>query len=556
MQSPLRPPRLRLCQWPYQCHCALPLFIAALAVSTALAQAPKDAPSPPTDPTSALEFLGSYAAPSAVLATETSHTSAHPPSPSADRRLRQLGGAAVLPPWPADFAWPPEAIAAACDQYGQEPAGKTSSVDDHTWMQQARAADVALRAERFGDAAAADDLILKQRPACAPVAWNRAVARAYSRAPTALPDLVAAAPGAPATAAGRLLIGLERLANGELDAARSDLAIPLNSTDGGQRRTVRERDSLWAQAMWARVSSDGAKSRQILERLSALEPDSAPVWFALGNSALEEARADSRRLTEVAPDSAWNRRLESEALAARYPLLARKVWPGDQSPDDRRTSGSTGADGADSPEQLYVGARAALQTAETAFRNASRSPRFNAELHALRALAAEQQNDEAAALQEYRAGLADDPGSAVLHAGLGHCYRERSEFDAARRELTEALRLDSTNALAAFELGDVSERLGQPDRALDLLDRALELDPALLIARWSRGKAYLALGDSQRALADLEAAAPVDTTGELQWQLARLYRKLGRTELAEAAEQRSQEQRSAQSTKAKAESDQ
>ncbi len=508
-----------------------------------------------------------------MLATETSHTSAHPPSPSADRRLRQLGGAAVLPPWPADFAWSPESIEAACspapassspaDQSASDRAPRPRSPDDHKWIDQVLKADQALRAERFEDAATAYDLVLNQRPACSPVAWNRALAKAYARVPTALPDLVAARPDAPTTATGHLVLGLENLANGELDAARSDLAPWLSSSDSGQRPAIRERDLLWAQVMWARAARDPAKARQILQHLSALEPNSAAVWFALGNSALEEAREGSRRLAELAPDSAWNRRLESAALAARYPLLAQKLWPGEQAAGDRRTGGSTAVNGSDaaavgpnSPEQLYLGARAALETAETAFHNASRSPRFNAELRALRALAAEQQDDEAAALREYRAGLAEDPASAVLHAGLGHCYRERSELDNARRELAEALRLDSTNALVTFELGDVSERLGQPQRAVDLLNRALELDPTLLVAQWSRAKAYLTLGDTERALADLQASAPIDTTGELQWQLARLYRKLGRTNLAELAEQRSEEQRRTQSSKSGAQSNQ
>jgi tetratricopeptide (TPR) repeat protein len=100
--------------------------------------------------------------------------------------------------------------------------------------------------------------------------------------------------------------------------------------------------------------------------------------------------------------------------------------------------------------------------------------------------------------------------------------------------------------VVAFELGDVYLRLAQPDRALELLNRALELDAGLLLARWSRGKAYLALGDTQRALADLEAAAPVDTTGDLQFQLARLYQKLGRPDLAQQAQKRSEEQRKTQ----------
>jgi tetratricopeptide (TPR) repeat protein len=174
-------------------------------------------------------------------------------------------------------------------------------------------------------------------------------------------------------------------------------------------------------------------------------------------------------------------------------------------------------------------------------------------MHGLKALAAEQQNDEAAAFRESRAGLAEDPSSALLHAGLGHLYRERSQFDNAKSELTKAWGLDPSDPVVTFELGDVCLRLGDAVGSLDLLNRALELDPALLVARWSRGKAYSALGDDERAVDDLTAAAPIDTTGELQWQLARAYHRLGRTELEHVAEQRSEEQRRKHESPAKAE---
>jgi tetratricopeptide (TPR) repeat protein len=180
---------------------------------------------------------------------------------------------------------------------------------------------------------------------------------------------------------------------------------------------------------------------------------------------------------------------------------------------------------------------------QSAYARAALSPTYNAQLRALRALAAEQEHDEAAAIGEYRVGLAENPRSALLHAGLGHLYRARSDLELARVELSEASRLDPSDPVVAFELGDVYLRLTQPNRALELLNRALELDAGLLLARWSRGKAYLALGDTERARADLEAAAPVDTTGDLQFQLARLYQKLGRPDLAQQAQKHSEEQR-------------
>lgn len=424
--------------------------------SPSAAETKQQVPEPQTDLTSALEFLGSLSAPSAIAASETGHTSAHLPSVAADRRLLEIEGALdALPTWPAD---------------GPQTTGK-----------------------------------------------------------------------------------------GQLAA------------------------ELWAQVRLAQLSGHPGQARTWLSHLLVLFPDSAALWFQLGGVALEEARADSRRLAEIAPESSWNRLLEAEALAERYPELARsrskenrsqKSEVGSQneeasedSPVDdlgvpaASTSTAMGnglrtADHGqplakdqgqrtrnDSPKVLYQRAHQALDLSKEAYRRASESPHFDARLHALRALAAEEEHDDEAAIREYQTGLARHPESAILHAGLGHFYRFRSDLRAARRELEQAWRFDSSDPLVGFELGDVYERLGRSQEALKLLNQALEFDPALTLARWSRAKAYLALGDNEHALQDLLAAAPTDDTGEVQWQLARLYQKLGQSDLARQAEQRSEEQK-------------
>jgi tetratricopeptide (TPR) repeat protein len=299
--------------------------------------------------------------------------------------------------------------------------------------------------------------------------------------------------------------------------------------------------------MLAQASGETVKARQELEHLSRLEADCPTVWFALAGAALEEARAASRRLSEIAPESEWDRRLQAEAVAARYPALAQSLWPGNLRAGLENAGGAFAPNSnwkaGESPESLYQQAHAALQLSQDAYGRVSQSAQFSAYLRALKALASEQEGDEAAAIHEYQEGLAQNPGSAILHAGLGHLYRQRMDLQAAEPELERAWKLDPTDAVIAFELGDVYQRLGRPQPALQVLNEALRLDPQFLLARWSRGKAYLAMGDSERALADLEAAAPADTSGGLQFQLARLYRKLGRSDLADLAEKRSEEQR-------------
>jgi tetratricopeptide (TPR) repeat protein len=460
-----------------------------------------------------------------------------------------------------DFLWPAKSLQAECSAAGAAEAGSL--------FREVQQAESAFNESRFGKAAAIFNEILKAQSTCAPAQWNRAVARAYAGFPSALTDLLSTLSNAPQAASGRLFLGLQRLAGGDADEARKDLLPLVHEKVSG----LPERDWAWGRALLAWSSGAPAEAREWLSRLLVSESETPAVWFAMGGVALEEARENSRRLDELAPESIWNRKLESEALAVRYPSLAQRVMAKGATSADAGTipppsaameanakassaeenirGGAENPEAAlqklmaspDSPEVFYLRARAALRLSQSAYARAALSPTYNAQLRALRALAAEQEHDEAAAIREYRVGLGENPDSALLHAGLGHLYRARSDLELARVELSAASRLDPTDPVVAFELGDVYLRLAQPDRALELLNRALELDAGLLLARWSRGKAYLALGDTERALADLEAAAPVDTTGDLQFQLARLYQKLGRPDLAQQAQKRSEEQR-------------
>jgi Tfp pilus assembly protein PilF len=314
------------------------------------------------------------------------------------------------------------------------------------------------------------------------------------------------------------------------------------------------------------VPADPAEARrQLVQTLSATN-QSPDAWFRAATAALGAARADSRKLAEIAPSGDWNRRFQAEALAARYPLIARSLWssakPADPSRSERATPGVIPAaeqlspsalsrwrdeladlnSAAESPETLYRRARLLVEISGAAYKLAAASPALDARLFALQALAAEEENDEGAALEEYRAGLAKYPQSGLLHAGLGHLYRERNQLEAARAELTAAGRQLPSDPLVAFDLGDVELRMGEPTLALEMLNHALDLDSSLLVARWSRGRAYTALGgqdNDQRALEDLEAAVTCDSSGVLQWQLGQLYAKLGRNQEAREAEQKS-----------------
>jgi tetratricopeptide (TPR) repeat protein len=527
-----------------------------------------------TESNKALKFLGSYSAPSAIAATETGHVSAHPPSPPIGQRLRRIEtGPTLLPPWPLDLAWTAGELSAACG--GPDISNKF------------QLAQQTLEKHSYKLAASIYEEVARGSALCLPLSWNLALTRAYGRRPEALDELASTLPHAASPPAGQMALVLVRLASGDATISRADFDVPgslsgetstntkeKDATPGEARHQpsprmtlptgLRERDALWARAIlsWASDQLSGAR-----ECLTSLEPDAAAVWFALGGVALDEARESSRRLAESAPEGSWNRRLESEAVEFRYPDLARSILAKEAKPESSKqvkpnekemptgASGSSVDDNqpelelqrleslAESPPVLYRRVRTALLLSEFAYGRASDSPLFSTYLYAIRALAAEEESDEPAAEREYRAGLAENPESAALHAGLGHLLRQQRLLDAARDELAKAVALDPSDPVATFELGDVFQRQGDHVHASVLLSRALEIDPGLLVARWSRAKAYAALGDDREAISDLEASASADSTGELQWQLARLYRNIGRDDLAQKAQERSEQQR-------------
>jgi tetratricopeptide (TPR) repeat protein len=369
-------------------------------------------------------------------------------------------------------------------------------------------------------------------------------------------------PSKPATDPGAALDFL-----GSYSAPQAVLATETGHTSARPPSATTDQRLTELAADLGKVPVAPAELRSWLAGMLTTADHSAEDWFRIGTGALEAARADSRRLGEVAPSSAWNQRLEAEALAGRYPALSKSVWdgkgqaPAQPSAEPSKAAGRPAIPLAEarseleridnlpeSPENLYARARLLVGVSEEAFVHAATSPQLDARLYALQALAAEDENDEGGALKEYQSGLARYPDSALLHAGLGHLDRERNDLEPARTELERSWRLDPTDALVGFELGDVELRMGKPAEAIEMLNHALGLDPNLLVARWARGRAYLAAGgegSDQRALEDLTAAESCDRTGVLELQIAQVDSRLGRAAEAGDHRRRSEEQRQA-----------
>jgi tetratricopeptide (TPR) repeat protein len=79
------------------------------------------------------------------------------------------------------------------------------------------------------------------------------------------------------------------------------------------------------------------------------------------------------------------------------------------------------------------------------------------------------------------------------------------------------------------------------EKAVPILSRALKLQPNLDEASGLLGTAYFRQGKYAEAVTVLERAAAQDHYGIVSYQLAQAYRKLGETDLAKKAFERSQE---------------
>jgi tetratricopeptide (TPR) repeat protein len=94
------------------------------------------------------------------------------------------------------------------------------------------------------------------------------------------------------------------------------------------------------------------------------------------------------------------------------------------------------------------------------------------------------------------------------------------------------LAIDRLRTHALYLLGRVYVLKKENEKAVPYLEQALQLEPDLPEANSLLGTAYLRLGRVENAVAKLEKAAPSDHYGNVHYQLAVAYRKLGQTDRA------------------------
>jgi len=128
---------------------------------------------------------------------------------------------------------------------------------------------------------------------------------------------------------------------------------------------------------------------------------------------------------------------------------------------------------------------------------------------------------------EYLAAIKMAPELPDLHLGLATVQLASSDWEGAEAELKRTLQLAPSSTLAEYELGDAYLQQQRYDLAAEHLRRAIGDTSLGIKARIDLADAESESGQVEKAIEDLVAIAGQDHDGQVEYRLAKLYRKLG-----------------------------
>jgi Tfp pilus assembly protein PilF len=163
----------------------------------------------------------------------------------------------------------------------------------------------------------------------------------------------------------------------------------------------------------------------------------------------------------------------------------------------------------------------------------------SAQIHEVMARELARQNNNTAAIANYRSALSLDPDVSDLHTELGDLLFHSDDLNLqaqAVAQLKTALALNPKDERAEIELGMAESRQGNLKAAYANYSRALELNPDSGEACMELGKILITMNQPQKAQQMFERAVRIDPTNDIaHYRLATLYRKQGK--LVEAKEE-------------------
>ncbi len=139
----------------------------------------------------------------------------------------------------------------------------------------------------------------------------------------------------------------------------------------------------------------------------------------------------------------------------------------------------------------------------------------------------------AAAAEQFRLALRENPNGAGLHYSLGNALaplaKTAGERQKAREEFEAELRLNPRQAPCYHQLAELALLDGKPGEARDLFERALQIDPNYASAHAGVCRALISEQRPGDAVAHCETAVRIDPElRDTHYRLSRLYQQLGR----------------------------
>ncbi|MCU1262222.1 MAG: hypothetical protein JWO80_5107 [Bryobacterales bacterium] len=197
------------------------------------------------------------------------------------------------------------------------------------------------------------------------------------------------------------------------------------------------------------------------------------------------------------------------------------------------------------PDLLYYVGQAHARLSRQAFDLLTTNNAGSARAQQLLGETAVAAGNREAAKKHLRAALDMRPELRGVHFALGDLYLGSGDYEGAEREFREEVLLNPGSANAAYKLGLVALNRGEVDAALTELRRANVLQPGMPETLLELGKATAASGDltaAERLLRQvLEQEQDSSLAESAHFQLAQLYKRIGRVPDSETEMRRFQE---------------
>jgi tetratricopeptide (TPR) repeat protein len=147
--------------------------------------------------------------------------------------------------------------------------------------------------------------------------------------------------------------------------------------------------------------------------------------------------------------------------------------------------------------------------------------------------ALDQMKDNAGATAMFRAAVKADPKQPNVHFGLGYLLWTQKIYPEAAQEFQAELANDPKHAQSMLYLADTDIQMNQFSDAGPLLESEIKIDPSFSLAHLDLGIVDVETGHNQEALNQFLVAEKMEPKDvNVHWRLARLYRTLGKSDLA------------------------